>query len=171
MAGVIDYGGMMMRAAQRMIAQVLTDVARSGLPGEHHFFITFDTSEEGVELADWLRESYPETMTIVLQEWFDNLVVDANSFSITLNFGNQPERMTIPFSAMRSFVDPSVEFGLRFAAQDEDEDEEGSEDGEDIDVEILSDDEAGDGKAEPVDDRPARPSGGAEVVSLDQWRK
>lgn len=169
MAGVIDYGGMMMRAAQRMIAQVLTDVAKTGLPGEHHFFITFDTTEEGVELADWLRESYPETMTIVLQEWFDNLVVNYDSFSITLNFGNQPERMTIPFSAMRSFVDPSVEFGLRFASQEDDDELDG--DDEDIDVEILSDGEGDPDKPEPVDDRPPRPTGGAEVVSLDRWRK
>src|SRR5699024_10514161 len=117
MTGSIDYGGMMHRAVQGLIAQVLSDVARDGLPGAHHFFISFETTHPGVEMAAWLRERYPETMTIVLQEWFDNLAVDADSFSVTLNFGNEPERLTVPFDAMRSFVDPSVESGFRFDSQ------------------------------------------------------
>mgnify|MGYP002714125237 CR=1 FL=1 len=76
MAREIDYGGMMHRAMQGLIADVLHGVAQDGLPGEHHFFITFDTRDEGVEMADWLRERYPEEMTIVIQHWFDNLTVD-----------------------------------------------------------------------------------------------
>lgn len=152
----IDYGGMMHRAMQGLIADVLQDVADNGLPGEHHFFITFDTREDGVEMADWLRERYPEEMTIVIQHWFENLIIDDEGFSITLNFGNSPEPMRIPFDALRTFVDPSVEFGLRFETQESDEDEEssGEKDGED-----------------QGDDGPDDPPGGGEVVQLDRWRK
>ena len=104
----LDYGGMMHRAMQGLIAEVLRQVARDGLPGEHHFFITFDTRDDGVEMADWLRERYPEEMTIVIQHWFDNLTIQPDHFTITLNFGNQPEPLKIPFDALRTFVDPSV---------------------------------------------------------------
>lgn len=150
----IDYGGLMHRAMQGLIAEVLQDVANHGLPGEHHFFITFDTREDGVEMADWLRERYPEEMTIVVQHWFENLTVDEDGFTITLNFGNAPEPMRIPFDAMRTFVDPSVEFGLRFETQSDDD----------------SDDEEGEGDG-PDDDPDAPPDGGGEVVQLDRWRK
>lgn len=155
----IDYGGMMHRAMQGLIANVLEEVAQDGLPGEHHFFITFDTREDGVEMADWLRERYPEEMTIVIQHWFDNLSVDDDGFTITLNFGNSPEPLRVPFDALRTFVDPSVEFGLRFETQDgEDDDEEEDED--------FSDDGDGDDRG-PEDS----PPGGGEVVQLDRWRK
>lgn len=156
----IDYGGMMHRAMQGLIANVLRSIATDGLPGEHHFFITFDTREDGVEMADWLRERYPEEMTIVIQHWFDNLTVDEDGFSITLNFGNSPEPMRIPFDALRTFVDPSVEFGLRFESPDDQDDDDDDEDAEfELDVE-----DDGDG---PDDG----PNGGGEVVQLDRWRK
>ncbi|WP_108501152.1 SspB family protein [Paracoccus indicus] len=155
----LDYGGMMHRAMQGLIAEVLRKVARDGLPGEHHFFITFDTRDDGVEMADWLRERYPEEMTIVVQNWFDNLTVADDHFTITLNFGNSPEPLHIPFDALRTFVDPSVEFGLRFETQDgEDEDEDAEVD---ADFDLNAEDDG--------DDTP--PSGGGEVVSLDRWRK
>ncbi|AUH34926.1 SspB family protein [Paracoccus tegillarcae] len=153
----IDYGNMMHRAMQGLIADVLCQVRDNGLPGEHHFFITFDTRDEGVEMADWLRDRYPEEMTIVIQHWFDNLTIDDEGFTITLNFGNSPEPMRIPFDSLRTFVDPTVEFGLRFETQDDDEDDE--EDGEDIDdtEDDIADEDA--------------PKGSGEVVSLDKWRK
>ncbi len=155
MARGIDYGGMMHRAMQRLIADVLQAVADEGLPGEHHFFITFDTRDPDVQMADWLRERYPEEMTIVIQHWFDNLEIKADGFTITLNFGESPEPMYIPFDALRTFVDPSVEFGLRFETQpDDDEDDE--DDAEEFEEEGGDDD---------------NPKGGAEVVSLDKWRK
>lgn len=144
----------MHRAMQGLIADVLQGVVEGGLPGEHHFFITFDTREEGVEMADWLRERYPEEMTIIIQHWFENLSVDSEGFTVTLNFGNTPEPMRIPFDALRTFVDPSVEFGLRFETQESDEDDEELEDNEND----------GDG---PDD----TPTGGGEVVRLDRWRK
>lgn len=152
----IDYGNLMHRAMQSLIADVLRTVRDNGLPGDHHFFITFDTRDEGVEMADWLRDRYPDEMTIVIQHWFDNLTVDDEGFTITLNFGNSPEPLRIPFDSLRTFVDPSVEFGLRFETQDGDDDED-DEDEDELDEEDGPDDGA--------------PKGGGEVVSLDKWRK
>ncbi|MFZ5751198.1 MAG: SspB family protein [Pseudomonadota bacterium] len=152
MSRSIDYGNLMHRAMRSLIVEVLRGVEREGLPGAHHFFITFDTRHPDARLADWLRDRYPEEMTVVLQHWFEGLKVDPGGFAVTLNFGDQPEPLYIPFDAIRTFVDPSVEFGLRFetqSADDEDEDEE---------------DDGNDG-----DDDPPRPD--AEVVRLDRWRK
>ena len=150
MARTIDYGNLMHRAMRGLIQTVLEDVARDGLPGAHHFFITFDTTHPDVALADWLRARYPAEMTVVIQHWFENLVVTDDGFSITLNFGNQPEPMVIPFDAVRTFVDPSVEFGLRFETHSDDDDD----DGDDI---------------EEAEDDP--PQHAAEIVSLDKFRK
>ncbi|MBW0159406.1 ClpXP protease specificity-enhancing factor SspB [Sedimentimonas flavescens] len=144
----IDYGNLMHRAMRGLIQDVLTDIAENGLPGAHHFFITFNTRHPDAELADWLHDRYPEEMTIVIQHWFDNLEVDDEGFGITLNFGNAPEPLYVPYDAITTFVDPSVEFGLRFETQEyDDEDEEDEE-------------------PEPPQER-----GDAEVVSLDKWRK
>lgn len=156
MAQSIDYGNLMHEAMRGLIRQVLTDISEQGLPGAHHFFITFDTQYPGVEIADWLRARYPGEMTIVIQHWFENLVVDDEGFTITLNFGNQPEPLRIPFYALRTFVDPSVEFGLRFESHDDDDDEDEEDDD-------LPDDDG--------DDDPPKPPREAEVVSLDKFRK
>lgn len=151
MARSIDYGNLMHHAMRGLIQTVLSDVAKNGLPGSHHFFITFDTMHPDVAIADWLRERYPAEMTIVIQHWFENLVVTDEGFTITLNFGDNPEPMVVPFDAVRTFVDPSVEFGLRFETHSDDDDEEDDDDDADDD-----------------DDTP-RPA--AEVVSLDKFRK
>ena len=126
----IDYGNLMHRAMRGLIQTVLKDVAANGLPGAHHFFITFDTTTDGVEMASWLRSRYPAEMTLVIQHWFENLSVTDAGFAITLNFGNQPEPLVVPFDAVRTFVDPSVEFGLRFETHEdaENEDDEPEED-------------------------------------------
>jgi hypothetical protein len=153
----IDYGTMMHDAMRGLIARVLRGVERDGLPGDHHFFISFDTTHPGVEIADWLRERYPEDMTIVLQHWYQGLEVREDGFSVTLNFGDQPEPLSIPWRAMRTFVDPSVEFGLRFEARDGAPDP-GPDGGEDAPFADLD-----------PEDPPARQE--AEVVSLDRFRK
>ncbi len=150
----IDYGNLMHQAMRGLIQKVLEDVAAHGLPGQHHFFITFDTMHPDVEIADWLSDRYPNEMTVVMQHWFDNLEVTDEGFSVTLNFGDTPEPLYIPYDAIRTFVDPSVEFGLRFETQGDD----GSED----------DDPFGD---EPEDgDTPPAPRD-AEILSLDKFRK
>ena len=160
MAVKIDYGNLMHRAMRGLIQTVLGDVAAAGkLPGAHHFFITFDTMHPDVEIADWLSDRYPGEMTVVIQHWFDNLEVSDDGFSVTLNFGNQPEPLYIPYDAIKTFVDPSVEFGLRFETQDDDEDED--------DVLELVEDEAP--MAEDAEEE--APRGEAEVVSLDKFRK
>lgn len=139
MARSIDYGNLMHRAMRGLIQQVLTDVADQGLPGEHHFFVTFDTNHPDVSLAAWLHDRYPGDMTVVIQHWFDKLLVDDDGFAITLNFGDQPEPMYIPFDAIRTFVDPSVEFGLRFeTVESEDEDDEDDTEDPPHDAQIVS---------------------------------
>ena len=155
----IAYGRLMHHAMRGLIQTVLTDVARDGLPGEHHFFITFDTQHADVELAPWLQERYPDEMTIVIQHWYDGLDVTDEGFTITLNFGDSPERLRVPFDAILTFVDPSVEFGLRFETAPSPDGPSGDDDSmpEETEEPGLEDDTA------PVQD--------AEVVSLDTFRR
>nr|WP_224817072.1 ClpXP protease specificity-enhancing factor SspB [Hasllibacter sp. MH4015] len=162
MPSSIPYGRLMHDAVCGVIRTVLDGVAQHGLPGEHHFFITFSTQHEDVDLADWLRDRYPEEMMIVIQNWYDDLVVDEAGFAITLNFGDAPERLRVPFDAILTFVDPSVEFGWRFERTDE----EG--DGPDGDPPAPDDDPGG--EAEETGERRDAPHD-AEVVSLDRFRK
>ncbi len=110
----IDYKSRMREAMLSVVRQTLKDVADEGLPGAHHFYISFETQAAGVELSKWLIQKYPDEMTIVIQNWYDDFQVQKNFFQITLNFGNQAETMKIPFTALKTFVDPSVEFGLTF---------------------------------------------------------
>ena len=166
MAKSIDYGNLMHDAMRGLIRKVLDGVAQDGLPGEHHFFITFDTMHPDVELADWLSDRYPEEMTIVIQHWFDNLDVSEDGFAITLNFGDNPEPLYIPYDAIRTFVDPSVEFGLRFETQDYDIEDLEDEDEADIEAEVSSF-EPKDSDDEKTEDAPKE----AEIVSLDKFRK
>jgi hypothetical protein len=153
----IDYGNLMHRAMRGLIRTVLTDIAASGLPGQHHFFITFDTMHPDVEMADWLSDRYPEEMTVVMQHWFENLDVGEEGFAVTLNFGDAPEPLYIPYDAIRTFVDPSVEFGLRFESQEELDDENAS-------PSVTS-------VAEQEGDAGEKPDGKADIVSLDSFRK
>ena len=158
MAKGINYGRLMHKAMRQLMAEVLSQVARDGLPGKHHFFITFDTGHPGVDMSTSLRERYPKEMTIVLQDWFSDLAVMKDRFTVTLNFGNVPEPIVIPFEAIKTFVDPSVEFGLRFDAHDE-ADPAGDETGTARDP----------AAAEPTPIKPSASEGA--VVSLDKFRK
>ena len=154
MSREIDYGNLMHQAMRGLIQNVLNDVAANGLPGDHHFFITFDTMHPDVEIADWLSDRYPDEMMVVIQHWYDNLDVTNDGFSVTLNFGDTPEPLYIPYDAIKTFVDPSVEFGLRFESQD---DELPDEHEAPMDEMVE----------EPDDDAPQE----AEIVSLDSFRK
>ncbi|MEM8851029.1 MAG: ClpXP protease specificity-enhancing factor SspB [Pseudomonadota bacterium] len=157
-SATIDYGTMMHDAMRGLIRRVLERVAQDGLPGEHHFFISFDTTHPAVVIAEWLRDRYPDDMTIVLQHWYEGLEVRDDGFSVTLNFGDSPEPLSIPWEAMRTFVDPSVEFGLRFEGRDGSEpDPDGGEEAPFAEVT----------EEEPAD----APRQEAEVVSLDRFRK
>jgi uncharacterized protein len=163
MTDSIDYGHLMHNAMRGLIKNVLEDVKTHGLPGEHHFFITFDTSHPDVQVADWLRERYPAEMTVVVQHWFDDLEIRDDGFSITLNFGDAPEPLNIPFDALRTFVDPSVEFGLQFEATEDDE-EQGLHSVDDAtDTDVAEVPEAPEPKEAPKKD--------ADIVSLDAFRK
>ncbi|MEP6267402.1 MAG: ClpXP protease specificity-enhancing factor SspB [Paracoccaceae bacterium] len=147
--------------------KVLDDVAANGLPGAHHFFITFDTSHPDAELADWLSDRYPGEMTVVMQHWYDNLDVRDDGFGVSLNFGEAPEPLYIPYDAIKTFVDPSVEFGLRFETQDEDE--TADDDLVSVEQDDESTGEVSDADAEPDADDDA--DADAQVVSLDSFRK
>ncbi|MER2510577.1 ClpXP protease specificity-enhancing factor SspB [Amaricoccus sp.] len=130
MAKGIDYGQLMNKAFRRLIADVLTQVARDGLPGKHHFFISFDTAHPGVDMSNRLRKLYPGEMTIVLQEWFTDLAVMKDRFTVTLNFGNIPEPIVIPLDAIVSFMDPSIKIGFKFDERErlgEEDDDEAAE--------------------------------------------
>lgn len=160
MARTIDYGNLMHAAMRGLIRRILSDVQREGLPGDHHFFITFDTLHPDVEIADWLSDRYPGEMTVVMQHWYDGLDVGEDGFAVTLNFGDSPEPLYIPFEAIRTFVDPSVEFGLRFESQ---EDEAPT-------AAMIEIDEHDGTAAEDDPDEPPK-SREAEIVSLDKFRK
>lgn len=159
----IDYGRFMERAMRNVMAEVLGEVAEGGLPGEHHFYITFDTNHPGVDIAPWLKERYPDEMMVVLQEWFDDLGVMADRFRVTLNFSDTPETLVIPFDAVKTFIDPSVRFGLKF--DDYDPDDRREFDATLPPAEVEPDDGAAP-TAENEDDHES-----AEVVSLDTFRK
>jgi hypothetical protein len=112
--GTIDYEALAQDAMRGVVRSVLENAAKSGLPGEHHFYISFDTLANGVVLSKRLREKYPGEMTIVLQHRFWDLLVNDDRFEVKLTFDGIPERLVIPFRAIRVFFDPSVRYGLQF---------------------------------------------------------
>ena len=110
----IRYDLLAQEALRGVVRTVLADTARKGLPGDHHFYISFDTGAEGVQISSRMLAQYPKEMTIVLQHQFWDLVVSEGGFEVGLAFGGIPERLVIPFAAVNGFFDPSVQFGLRF---------------------------------------------------------
>lgn len=160
MSDTIDYGNLMHNAMRSLIRNVLLDVKDNGLPGAHHFFITFDTSHPDAELADWLSDRYPDEMTVVMQHWYDGLDVTDDGFSITLNFGDAPEPLYVPYDAIRTFVDPSVEFGLRFEQKDED-----------VKTQVPPAENTLTQTEESELEVEEAPTKAAEIVSLDSFRK
>lgn len=120
----IRYDLLAQEALRSVVRRVLSDVARNGLPGDHHFYISFDTRAPGVRLSKLMREKYPEEMTIILQHQFWDLIVSDTAFEVGLSFGGVPERLVVPFSALKGFFDPSVKFGLQFELAVPEEDTE-----------------------------------------------
>lgn len=110
-----DYEHLVQESLRSVVREALTQVSKGGLPGNHHFYISFRTDYPGVDLPDYLLEQYPEEITIVLQYEFWDLEVEEDSFFVTLCFNDIHERLTIPLQAIVSFVDPSVKFGLQFS--------------------------------------------------------
>jgi len=110
----IDYEGLAQEAMRGVVRKVLARAAKSGLPGDHHFYISFDTEAPGVSLSRRLKEKYPHEMTIVLQHRFWDLIVNEDRFEVKLTFDGIPERLIVPFDALKVFFDPSVRFGLQF---------------------------------------------------------
>ncbi|WP_134496505.1 SspB family protein [Microvirga pakistanensis] len=125
MAGkdLIRYDLLVQDALKGVVRKVLIDAGKDGLPGEHHFYISFQTDFPGVRLSNRLREKYPQEMTIVLQHQFWDLNVTEHTFEVGLSFSGVPERLLIPFDALTGFFDPSVQFGLKFDGQDDEEEE------------------------------------------------
>ena len=162
MAKGINYGLLMHKAWRQFMADVLSIVARDGLTGEHHFYISFDTKHAGVDMTAALRQRFPADMTIVLQDWFEDLAVSSDRFAVTLNFGNVPERLVIPFEAVKAFIDPSADLGLQFKEKvDGTVDLDGTGD--------PDDDDGNDGGGTTA--RRPKPDRAAAVVSLDKFRK
>ena len=159
----LRYDRMVERALRTVVREALAEAADRGLPGEHHFYVTFATQHPGVDIPSYLSSQYPQEMTIVIQYQFYALSVDRDSFSVTLSFNNSRERLTVPFAAVTTFADPAVNFALQFQSSALDESESAIESVGDL--EDLDADQAESGEPpEPVDSRD-------KVVTLDQFRK
>jgi uncharacterized protein len=163
----IRYDVLARDALRGVLRRVLSDAAEHGLPGDHHFFITFVSTADGVKLSPRLLAQYPEEMTVILQHQFWDLVVTDERFEVGLSFGGIPERLVVPFSAIKSFFDPSVQFGLQFETADGVVSPPAAESAP-APVSAAS---ALPAPVKDDKDEPAKPSEGAEVVRLDRFRK
>jgi hypothetical protein len=206
---LIRYDVMVQQALIGVVRKILQDAAKHGLPGEHHFYISFRTDAPGARVSSRLKEKHPEEMTIVLQHQFWDLLVTDHAFEVGLSFGGVPERLLVPFEAMTGFFDPSVQFGLKFAVDEALADNDAGEDDENSAkctlAEIAAhenstkatgpklkalnpgDEAAAEAKparkpkkpkasaegdaATPSDDTPPPAASGAQVVSLEAFRK
>ncbi|WP_334176835.1 SspB family protein [Pseudoxanthobacter sp.] len=180
---LIRYDVLVQDALRGVVRKVLTEVVQAGLPGEHHFFIAFDTSAPGVRISSRIKQKYPEEMTIVLQHQFWGLTVTEHAFEVGLSFGGVPEKLYVPFRAIKGFFDPSVQFGLQFDPHRDEETETAGEDeageaaaGEPRIAGLTAREEAAPAAAavpaaEAGAPEPAKSEGGAAVVSLDAFRR
>jgi hypothetical protein len=163
---LMRYDLLAQEALRGVVRAALKRVKRQGFPGGHHFYIAFNTNHPGVEISERLHQKYDQEMTIVLQHQFWNLMVLEDQFSVELSFNDIPEKLTVPFAAIKGFFDPAVQFGLQFATQVEGEEEEA--------------------EAKPASKAPAKPAPAPvvkaeappagedapqKIVSLDSFRK
>jgi uncharacterized protein len=171
----IRYDVLARDALRGVLRRVLTDAAEHGLPGEHHFFITFVSTAEGVKLSPRLLMQYPEEMTVILQHQFWDLTVTEDRFEVGLSFGGIPERLVVPFNSIKSFFDPSVQFGLQFDPSDSAAEAPAANlpatAATSPAPSALTVPATGPASAADNPDAPAKPSEGAEVVRLDRFRK
>ncbi len=174
------YDLLTQQALRGVVRNVLSEAAKKkGLPGDHHFYISFDTNAEGVRLSERLRVQYPEQMTIILQHQFWDLSVNERGFEVGLSFGGIPEKLAIPFEAVTGFFDPSVQFGLQFEEVTEGEERQSPANAQDKPAAKKPLAPALPAVAAPAPERPAavtepkpdKPGSGGEVVPLDRFRK
>lgn len=161
---ILRYDRMVEGALRGVVRQAVEEVIEHGLPGDHHFYLTFLTDHPGVKIPDYLRDRYPGEMTIVLQYQFSDLAVDDEKINVTLSFNNVPERLVIPLAAISIFADPSVNFALQFQPLGEEFDET------DLELEEEPEDDPTGGKKKKKKKKSEDGKTG-EVVSLDQFRK
>ncbi len=190
MADQIRYDLLTQQALRGVVRSVLADTAqRGGLPGDHHFFIAFDTTHAGVRMPDRLRAQYPQQITIVLQHQFWDLKVGEEAFEVGLSFGGVPTKLTVPFDAITKFIDPAAQFSLQFEEIGEESANEAANTVEKTRGAAADRraDKAGEAaprlpaapaaqpsaapRAPATDEEPPPPAGGAQVVRLDRFRK
>ena len=177
---LIRYDVLVSDALRGVVRQVLTEIAATGLPGEHHFYITIDTRLPGVRISSALRQRFPEEMTVVLQHQFWDLKVTEQTFEVGLSFSGVPERLLIPFSSVTGFADPSVDFALKFETLLVDDEEMIGEpaeplpadeaDNAPVKLETATSDMPGNTDT-PDDEDGESEEKSADVVSLDAFRK
>ncbi len=168
-ANQLRYDQMIEEALRGVVRRALRGVAEHGLPGNHHFYITFKTGAPGVELAPRLKEKYPEEMTIVLQYQFWGLAVEAERFEVTLSFNEVPEKLVVPYAAITAFADPAAKFGLQFQQETAAAPEEASNSATGTDAppaRVATRPTAGE---PPAEANP--PAAEAKVVTLDNFRR
>lgn len=183
---LLRYDILIQDALRGAVKKILAEVGRTGLPGDHHFYIAFETTAPGVKVSQRLKERYPQEMTIVLQHQFWDLAIGEHAFEVGLSFGGVPEKLLVPYSAIKGFFDPSVQFALEFdpgkTAEELPEDlleavEELAKAEQETSDKLITADNKQDldapaaEKAEKPDDEAAESDGGGEVVSLDAFRK
>ena len=164
---LMRYDLLVQEALRRVVRLALLRGARTGLPGDHHFFIAINNRHEGVKLSERLRQKYPNEMTIVLQHQFWNLAVHERHFEVGLSFDNIPEKLSISFDAIKGFFDPSVQFGLQFEEIPADQRETLLEAAPPPAIAATA--EASNGAPEDGAGKPERTP--EKIVSLDQFRK
>jgi uncharacterized protein len=189
----IRYDLLTQEALRSVLRRVLQDAARDGLPGDHHFYISFNTGAPGVRMSKRLRAQYPEEITIVLQHQYRDLTVGEQAFEVGLSFSGVNEHLVVPFDAIKRFFDPSVQFGLQFetavAADEADAEGAAAAPAEDATAKpeplpagkaaatpaasapTTEEASAKPAASEPEAETPRKPDGGAEVVRLDRFRK
>jgi hypothetical protein len=181
----IRYDLLTQQALRGVVRKVLGDAAKSGLPGDHHFYISFDTHADGVRLSERLRAQHPEQMTIILQHQFWDLTVTERGFEVGLSFGGITEKLSVPFDAINGFFDPSVQFGLQFEEITEGSEQQTPANAQDKPIKkkrLPASPPAVVAPAAPpaalppvavaVEPKPDKPpGGGGEVVRLDRFRK